>query len=170
MKRCLLVWHLIIFFAISLVPAMGCRERSTPGSETQEPLPSPGPATKLAWRFVCNVRTGQRLVTDKCLLIDVDYIVLDQLPTGEITAEKVERILDRNTTHGFVLANLRTTPPDGNYLTPTGIILNRKYVGYLRGLSMKKSLRFRASGPDDPVIILDGDRIIGALMPMGEEQ
>ena len=54
----------------------------------------------------------------------------------------------------------------GHYLAPGGVQLNRKYVELLRGSALKGMLRFRAKGANDPVLILDGKKVVGVMMPM----
>jgi hypothetical protein len=168
MKSCFPVRETTVLFSVPLILAMGCQQRATPTTERQEPLPTAEPSAEITWRFVSTFADGRRFVTDNCLLIDVDYLVIDKLPARELPAEKVERLFAHNTTHRFVLTDLKDTGPLGHYRTPTGILLNRRYISYLRGLPMKKVLQFRASGLSDPVLILDGDYTIGALMTMEE--
>ena len=59
-----------------------------------------------------------------------------------------------------------TQKSDGNYTTPRGMQLNRKYVELLRESSLKSTLRFRAKGANEPVLILDAEKIVGVMMPM----
>jgi len=65
------------------------------------------------------------------------------------------------------LADLRRETA-GHYRAPKAILLNRRYIDYLRRLRVRVVLRFRASNPEAPVVLFDGNRAIGALMPLEE--
>lgn len=120
----------------------------------------------ISWLAIVHLPDGRRFVTDACLLLDMEYVIAGPIPIETAPAQKVEHLLGWNTTHEFDLAELRTTGPSGHYWAPRRILLNRKYVEYLRRISVREHLYFRASVPYDPVLIFDGNNIIGALMPM----
>jgi hypothetical protein len=103
-------------------------------------------------------------VTDNRIILNARYA----LPTKRLAAEKVKQFLELPMTHSFRLDDLSVLPT-GNYRTPQGIVLNRKYIAFLRELGDEMQLHFRSGEKIHPVIIYDGDTIIGALMPMAED-
>ena len=84
----------------------------------------------------------------------------------EIPAVSVERVLAWKTTNAFSLADLQPSGPAGNYRAPGDILLAGKYIEILRRIVVRDALCLRGGGPVDPVLLYDGDRAIGALMPM----
>ena len=118
------------------------------------------------WRAHCNLDDGRRFITDGSLLLESRYAPDVPLPEQSLPAPGAQRLLQSETDHQFRLADLDRKAADGHYLAPGGIQLNRKYIDFLRGSPLKGTLRFAAKGPNDPVLILDGQKVVGVMMPM----
>jgi len=118
------------------------------------------------WRAHCDLDDGRRFITDGSLLLESRYAPGVPLPEQSLPAPGAQRLLQAETDHQFRLADLDRKAPDGHYLAPGGVQLNRKYVDFLRGSPLKATLRFAAKGSNDPVLILDGQKVVGVMMPM----
>jgi hypothetical protein len=128
-------------------------------------MPTADAPAEVRWLLSSQFPDGRRFVTDRRLLLEAKY-VQGPFPADTLAPEKVEHFLAWRTTHGFELADLRVTGPEGHYRTPRGIVLNPKYIDFLKRLKTIRHLHFRGSGERDPVIIFNGERVIGALVPM----
>jgi hypothetical protein len=117
------------------------------------------------WRGHCDLEDGRRFLTDGSLLLDSQYVPPGPIPEKSIAPQGAQRLLQSSTDHEFGLADLERKG-DGHYVAPGPVQLNRKYSDFLRRLSLKSSLRFGAKGPNDPVLILDGKKVVGVMMPM----
>src|SRR5262245_6120669 len=161
-------WGLPMAAALVLT-AVACGSRvSDPAADAPQrgqPMPARQELTEVSWNLLSQFPDGRRFVSDRCILLDASY-VKGPFPPATLAPEKVEPFLNRATTHGFGLADLEAVPPNGNYRAPDGTLLNRKYVTFLKHLDTIKELHFRGSKVDEPVLILDGRKVIGALVPM----
>jgi hypothetical protein len=117
------------------------------------------------WRFYCDLE-GRRVLSDGSLLLESLYATTGPLPEKSVPPQAAQRLLQSPTDHEFSLADLDRNEVNGHYMAPGPIQLNRKYIDYLRGSSLKASLRFMAKGPNDPVLILNGQKVVGVMMPM----
>ena len=117
------------------------------------------------WRARCDFDDGRRFITDGSLLLESRYAPGVPLPEQSVPAQGALRLLQSITDREFGLADLDRRN-DGHYLAPGPVQLNRKYIDLLRGSSLKATLRFGAKGPNDPVLILDGKKVVGVIMPM----
>ncbi len=52
------------------------------------------------------------------------------------------------------------------FVTPNGVGVNGNYVNFLRGVLSSRSIRLRANGPRDPVIVLRNGEPVAVLMPV----
>jgi hypothetical protein len=118
------------------------------------------------WRAHCDLDDGRRLITDGSLLLEARYLPNVPVPEKSVPPQGAVRLLQSQTDHEFGLSDLSRTAADGHYLAPGPIQLNRKYVELLRGSSLRATLRFRGKGANDPVLILDGEKVVGVVMPM----
>jgi hypothetical protein len=134
-----------------------------------------GPATAMAdkpdadgvqWRAHCDLDDGRRFLTDGSLLLESRYLPAVPVPEKRLPPQAAQRLLGSETDREFGLADLERKSAGGHYVAPGGIALNRKYVLCLRGSPLKATLRFRAKGPNDPVLILDGKKVVGVMMPI----
>lgn len=117
------------------------------------------------WKFHSDTGDGRRFLTDGSLLLDSRYVPDQPIPEKSVPSQTVQRLLESNTDHEFGFADLSRREA-GDYMAPGSIQLNRKYIDYLQKTRLKASLRFRARGPNDPVLVLDGDKVVGVVMPM----
>jgi hypothetical protein len=118
------------------------------------------------WRAHCDLDDGRRFLTDGSLLLESRYLSNVPVPEKTVSPKGAVRLLQSETDHEFGLSDLSRTAAGGHYLAPGPIQLNRKYIELLRGSPLKASLRFRAKGSNDPVLILDDQKVVGVMMPM----
>jgi len=124
-----------------------------------------GRQDNVVWNAVSKFDDGRQFLTDGSFLLDSRYAPAEDIPKKNIPPQSVQRLLDSKTDHDFGFADLGKTPTD-HYLAPGPIQLNRIYVDYLRKTSLSGTLRFKAGGQYNPVLILDGDKVVGVVMPM----
>ena len=122
--------------------------------------------TGIAWTIVSQLADGRKFFSDNCIMLESSYIAAGGVPTRTISAQTVESLLARKTTHEFGFNDLKSTGVAGNYQAPQNILLNKRYISYLKSLPTSSRFRFRAEGPLDPVLVADGTKIIGIVMPM----
>ncbi len=124
------------------------------------------PPEPIQWKFQSDLTGGRKIITDGSIILESQYLPGVPLPGKNLPAPNVQRLLDSPTDREFGSSDLEQKGPDGHFVAPGPLQLNRKYIDLLRGTSLKSSLRFRAKGPLDPVLILDGQKVVGAMMPM----
>ena len=105
------------------------------------------------------------LKPDGAMLLEARWVPDVPIPERAIPPAAAERLMASETERSFGLADLERTE-SGHYAAPGDVHLNRKYVELLRGSRLKPTLRFRAKGPADPVLILDGETVVGVMMPV----
>lgn len=149
----------VLCFAAS---ACSSRERE---SVRDEAAPEP---EVVEWRAYCDLDDGRRFLTDGRLMLEASYVPSAVLPERKLPPERAERLLAWKTDREFLVTDLKREAPDGHYRGLDSIQLSRVYVEFLRALPLRKTLRFRAKGPDDPVLLLDGAKVVGAVMPLQE--
>jgi hypothetical protein len=132
-----------------------------PASQPDKPDPD-----VVQWRAHCDLEDGRRFLTDGSLLLESRYVSAGPVPEKTVPPQGAQRLLQSSTDHEFGLADLERKGAGGHYVAPGSIQLNRKYIEYLRGSSLKATLRFAAKGPNDPVLILDDRKVVGVMMPM----
>jgi len=120
----------------------------------------------ISWQYRANFPDGRKFITDKNLILDMAYLSLDKEPQQIISHQQIERLFTWETTIDFGLNDLTLTASSGNFWAPNNILLSKKYLQILQTLTPNESIRFYGSQPHSPVLIFDGDQIIGALMPM----
>jgi hypothetical protein len=98
--------------------------------------------------------------------LDSQYLSSVPVPQKSVPPLAAQRLFQSPTDHEFELGDLSRKDADGHYIAPGSIQLNRKYIELLRGSPLKSSVRFAAKGPNDPVLILDGKKVVGVVMPM----
>jgi hypothetical protein len=140
--------------------------RSEAGEPASQPAADEPDPDVVQWRAHCDLDDGRRLLTDGSLLLESRYVPNVPVPEKTVPAEGAQRLLQSETDHEFGLADLDRKAAGGHYVAPRGIHLNRKYVDLLRGSPLKATVRFRAKGANDPVLILDGKDVVGVMMPM----
>src|SRR5690349_9034294 len=122
------------------------------GEPTSQPAENPD---VVQWRMHSDLDDGRRFISDGGLLLESQYLPKVPIPEKSVAPQGVQRLLQSETDHEFGLNDLDQKSADGHYLAPGGIQLSRKYIECLRGSPLKPSLRFRAKGPNEPVLILD---------------
>ena len=132
-----------------------------PASQPDKPDPD-----VVQWRAHCDLDDGRRFLTDGSLLLESRYVPGVPIPEKTVPAAGAQRLLQSTTEREFGLADLNRTATGGHYVAPGSIQLNRKYIELLRGSPLKPTLRFGAAGQNDPVLIMDGKKVVGVMMPM----
>jgi len=125
-----------------------------------------GPFLALEWKGAATLPNGRKFIADASFLIDLQYLEINPKLEKMIPLEEIERLLVIETTACFHLDELRQVHPSGRFETPNGIQLNKKYIHLLQYITTKDVLYLRTSTPQSAVIFCDGEKIIGALMPM----
>ena len=120
----------------------------------------------IKWWAHCDLADGQRFITDGGLFIEARYLPNVPVPEKVVPPQGAERLLASKTDHEFALADLDQKDAAGHYVAPGGIHLGHKYIDALRGSPLKANLRMRGKGPNDPVLIVDGEKIVGVMMPI----
>jgi hypothetical protein len=118
------------------------------------------------WRAHCDLDDGRRFITDGSLLLEARVVPDVAVPEKSVPAKAAQRLLESKTDREFGLKDLQKKTADGHYLAPGEIQLNGKYVELLKRSKRKDTVRFAAKGPDDPVLIMDGRKAVGVMMPM----
>jgi hypothetical protein len=140
----------------------------TAGAEQVRPSSSASPAPAPTWTRVAHFADGRVFVTDENLALDTAFAKPVTLPTETVSSAWLQSFLATAQPHEWRLRDLTrriqgTTPV---YSSPTGMLLNPKYVDYLRHALGEEPLRFRANGTLDPVQIIFNGAAVGAFMPM----
>jgi hypothetical protein len=128
---------------------------------------APGNVTAPTWTRLVQLADGRTLVTDGSFAIDAALAKPAVLPTVVLSgasAALLESYLTAPYTHECGLAELKTGKRPGTYVAPSGVVLNAKYVEYLR--RTLPTARLHLQGDRDPVVILSQETAIGVLMPM----
>jgi len=157
---------LVIVVCGFLVPP---RNMSHAAESASQPATKPVSNTDpdvVQWRAHCDLEDGRRLITDGSLLLESKYLPKVPVPEKTVPAQGVQRLLQSETDKEFGLDDLQKKSGDGHYVAPSGMQLNRKYINLLRESPVKATLQFRAKGANDPVLILDGQKVVGVMMPM----
>jgi hypothetical protein len=130
---------------------------------------APGNVTAPTWTRLVQLADGRTFVTDGSLAIDVALAKPAVLPTVVLSgasASLLEGYLTAPFIHECGLAELKAGGKPGTYVAPSGVVLNAKYVEYLRHTLPTARLRLRLKGDRDPVVLLSHATAIGVLMPM----
>lgn len=149
---------------VVLVLAISVHQRSSAREPTSQP-DQPADPNVVQWRAHCDLDDGRRFITDGSLLLESRYLPNVPVPEKSVPPQAAVRLLQSETDHEFGLNDLDRND-GGHYLAPGPIQLNRKYIELLRSSPLKASLRFRAKGSNDPVLILDDQKVVGVVMPM----
>jgi hypothetical protein len=150
-----------------LISASAAAEQRPPTSQPNQPTRKPalGSRDVQCWAH-CDLDDGRRFITDGGLLIEARYFPKVAVPERAVPGKNAERLLQSKTEREFGLDDLSKSGPDGHYRAPDSVMLNRKYIELLRDSSLAKTLRFRAKGNDDPVLLLDEKKVVGVVMPV----
>src|SRR4051812_14436298 len=118
------------------------------------------------WRFHSVLEDGRRVISDGGFLLGARYVPDVPVPEKGVAPQGVQRLLQSATERGFGMSDLERKAGGGNFVAPGGVELNRRYVECLRGSRLQETVRFRAKGANDPVLILDGTKVVGVMMPI----
>jgi hypothetical protein len=122
---------------------------------------------EINWTMISDLPNKGRFICDGAFMLDVKYLRLATLPSRTIPSQAVMQVLASETSHEFGLDDLVPSGPLGHYHAPHNILLNKRYVEYMRQTEPEHGrFRFRGRRELDPVIIYDGGVVIGAIMPM----
>jgi hypothetical protein len=111
---------------------------------------------------------GRIFVTDENIALDTAFAKPATVPTETVSSAWLQSFLATAQPHEWRLRDLTrkiqgTTPV---YASPTGMLLNPKYVDYLRQVFGEEQLRIRGNGTLDPVLVVFNGAAVGAFMPM----
>ena len=158
---------------LAAVAIIICRLLATPYRISNAAEPPSQPATKpmddpdvIQWRFHCDLDGARRLISDGGLMLDSKYLPKVPVPEKSVPAQTAERLLKSETDTEFGLDDLKQKEANGHFKAPSGIQLNRKYVKCLRESLLKATVRFRGKGLNDPILILDDEKVVGVMMPI----
>lgn len=136
-------------------------------AQDRSPSPTPTQGAPLTWQRLVRLHDGRTFVSDRRLVLDAALAKPAVLPSHvlpEQTAKVIEGYLTAELPNEFASSQL--TRSGENYTAPSGVLLNRVYVDYLRRTLPATRLRFRMKGDLDPVVILLDGKAVGLLMPM----
>ena len=141
-------------------------DRSAAGEPASQPADKPADPDVVQWRAHCDLEDGRRFLTDGALLLESRYLPNVPVPEKSVPPLRAVQLLKSETDHEFGLSDLDRTATGGHYVAPGPIHLSHKYIDLLRESPLKATVRFRAKGPNDPVLILDGEKVVGVVMPL----
>jgi hypothetical protein len=138
---------------------------SVPGSAVEAP-PEP------AWVGVARLADGTRFLLDASFIFSEaqlgqmpqSHAGLRELPPKDVAA--VEAWMSTRVKQPIHLADLRCGAKPGTYEGPGGLLLNARYVDYLRARVDLWPLELHAKAPLEPVSLVMKGRAAGVLMPM----
>ncbi|MEW5739246.1 MAG: hypothetical protein AB1938_09995 [Myxococcota bacterium] len=140
------------------------------------PLDLPGSAVEAppepTWSAVARLPDGTRFLLDSSFVFSEAQ--LGEMPSQnagvpllpEKDSQAVEAWLGMRVKQPFRLADLRCGPTKGTYEGPGGVLLNARYVDFLRARMDLWPLEFHATGPLEPIALVMKGRGAGVLMPM----
>jgi hypothetical protein len=153
-------------YSISAAAAAAAAAAADPASQpATKPVDKTDPDI-IQWRFHCDLEDGRRFISDGSLLLESRYLPNVAIPEKSVPAQGAQRLLESETDKEFGLDDLTQKAANGHYAAPSGIQLNRKYIKRLRESRMKGTVRFRGKGLNDPVLILDEQKVVGVMMPI----
>lgn len=138
---------------------------NVPGAAVEAP-PEPG------WVAVARLPDGTRYLLDSSFIFSeaqlgempMQNAGLKELPAPD--AEKVLAWMGTRVKKPFRLADLRCGAAQGTYEGPGGVLLNARYIDYLRARMDLWALELHATGPLEPIALVLKGRSTGVLMPM----
>lgn len=144
----------------SLLVVSGCQGVSQTIMGYEEPV----------WTAVVHMSDGRLFVTDEYIALDVVWAKPETLPSGTFPAEGIEWAIERqvrsSNSAGFGVGTVKDVGVDGTYRGQGGILLEPKYIDYLKWHFMLNDVRLHTLGlKDDVVISIDGE-FVGAIAPM----
>lgn len=139
--------------------------RSAAADPPSQPADKPDPNV-VQWRLHSVFDDGRKFISDGSIVLESRYLPNVPVPEKSVPPQGVQRLMQSPTEREFGLADLEQKAGGGHYVAPGGMELNRKYVECLRGSTLKGTLRFRAKGANDPVLILDEKKVVGVMMPI----
>lgn len=139
--------------------------RNVPGAAVEAP-PEP------QWVAVARLPDGTRYLLDSSFIFSeaqlgempMQNAGLKELPAPD--AEKVVAWMGTRVKKPFHLSELRCGAAQGTYEGPGGVLLNARYVDYLRARMDLWALELHSNGPLEPIALVLKGRPAGVLMPM----
>lgn len=138
---------------------------NVPGSAVEAP-PEP------EWKSVARLPDGTRYLLDSSFVfaeaqlgeMPMQNAGLKELPAPD--AEKVIAWMGTRVKKPFHLSDLRCGNAPGTYEGPGGVLLNARYIDYLRARLELWPLELHSNGPLEPIALVLKGRSTGVLMPM----
>ena len=127
---------------------------------------APGTPGDPTWQGIVRMSDGRTFVTDGGLAIDAALAKPAKLPERELAARVLEQYLNESHKDEYGLRDLGAAVSGRTYTTPSGVALSATYIDYIRRTLPAGSVRFRLSGPGQPIVILVGGKAVGVLMPV----
>ncbi len=139
-------------------------------AQTQKPMKPtvPGTSGDPAWQGTLRLTDGRTFITDGGLAIDAALAKPAKLPDRELAAKVLEDYLNAAHKDECTFGDLTAAVTGKTYATPSGIALNATYINYLRRTLPARSVRFRMTAPRQPVVIVEGGKAVGVLMPVAQ--
>jgi hypothetical protein len=137
-------------------------------AQSQKPMKptAPGTSGDPAWQGILRLRDGRTFVTDGGLAIDAALARVPKLPEREVAAKLLEVYLGAAHTDECRFSDLTAVATGRTYTTPSGIALNATYINFLRRTLSTRSVRFRMTGPTQPIVVVLDDNAVAVLMPV----
>jgi hypothetical protein len=135
--------------------------------QTRTPLQptAPGTTGDPVWQAKLQLTDGRVFVTDGGLAIDAALAKPSPLPERTVPSKILEDAFAADHKDEYRLSDLAAGANGRSYVAPNGIPLSSTYVNFLRRVA-PRSVRLRMIAPMRPVIVMDGDKPIGVLMPV----
>ena len=163
-----------------LTPTLRGHERSrgdfVDGSGAGRPVASPAVPAQPAlaqgdagpvWSKRLQLADGRTFITDGAFAVDASITSFKDLSKLSVVPGAVlDRYVQAPYTNEYSASDLNSQR--GHYSTPDGMLLNSRYVDYLRQNTTLRRLRFRVSGEREPVVVVLDGRAIAVLMPMAQ--
>ena len=144
---------------------------SSPRPDRAQPSPQKDQGPAPYWTKQIRLTDGRIFVTDGSIVLDIAFAKPSTLPTDALPAEWLQAFLSSAQPEEMGLQGL-TPEVKGTlkvYSSSRGLVLNSRYVDYLRGV-LGDHLRFRCKGRLDPVQIVFERTTVGVVMPMNLEE
>jgi len=125
------------------------------------------PLQPIEWKMSFQLDDKRVLITDKCILIDQRYVLIDPVPPdGTLTPyRRVNEYLALSANQKFSFTEMSTVE-NGHYEGLDGLVFNKKYVSFLLQRIPERMLSFGITGGrKDPVLVYRNEDLIGLLMP-----
>lgn len=118
----------------------------------------------IVWKAFAESPRGEIYVHDGALVMSTGAIPVRARPAAAMDWAPVEAVLGRGWAREHGLEKLAWDAAEQAWIAPGGVKLGARYVEALRALGPE--LVLRSEGVHDPVVLVRGGAVIGALMPL----